>query len=455
MSVGPHDAPCLVPGVAQRERGGRHLFIHPRRPRWVLLNAMAAGLARRLDGRRTLRALAAEVAAGAGVPTARVETDLLDLAARLRELGFLEAGARAAEGPQPFVLGSLFLRLTDACNLRCTQCYADSGGAWRPSAAELSTSEVCALLAELRDAGGRAVTFSGGEPLLRPDLSELAAEARRLGLQVTIVTNGTRLDPTSVARLLPLVDHLQVSLDGATAPAHDALRGRGSFEAVLAGLRAVVAAGGAARLRLSCTLLAENLDSALALPALARSLGVRCVRYVNVVSDGRARGRWARMVPPHDRLLAFYERLFFELPADPHMEIGHGLHGFFPQVPDEMACNSQYCPVSLTPAVAPGGDVFPCSMFERPAHRVGNVRTDGGLTGVLRGGGLQRVREALRRRPDEVPACRACDWRGPCQGGCAAVAEMTTGTTNAPDGHCDIRDSLYMRLIFGAAEARA
>ena len=86
---------------------------------------------------------------------------------------------------------------TARCNLRCLHCYSSSDPTC--SRTQLTTEQAKAFLAQLPDANVPVVLFSGGEPLLREDLFELMAEARRLKLRTVISTNGTLITPESPA----------------------------------------------------------------------------------------------------------------------------------------------------------------------------------------------------------------------------------------------------------------
>ena len=77
---------------------------------------------------------------------------------------------------------------TNACNMYCEHCYRDAGC---KAEDELSTAEAKKMLAEIARAGFRIMIFSGGEPLLRPDIIELVRHASGLGLRPVFGTNGT------------------------------------------------------------------------------------------------------------------------------------------------------------------------------------------------------------------------------------------------------------------------
>ncbi|MDR0479969.1 MAG: radical SAM protein, partial [Burkholderiaceae bacterium] len=100
-----------------------------------------------------------------------------------------DPAARNALGrPGPVVIWNL----TRRCNLTCKHCYALSAEHAYPG--ELSTAEVFQVMDDLRAFGVPALILSGGEPLLRPDLFEIAARAQALGFHVSLSSNGTLID---------------------------------------------------------------------------------------------------------------------------------------------------------------------------------------------------------------------------------------------------------------------
>ncbi len=443
--------PELVPDLVTRRNDGRVLFVHPTKPRWILLNESAADLSMQFDGKQSVRAIAERVAADSRVAPEMVESDLQDLVGVLYRRGFLVTEEDRQYKGRSFAISSVFIRVTDACNLRCTQCYADSYGSLKSKTGELTTLELRSLLAEIKSLGGHLVTFSGGEPLLRPDMLDLIEYAgSELGLRVKLNSNGTLLlKAGTVERLVPVLAELQVSFDGATAEVHDAVRGKGSFESSKRGIRAFVAAGGDHNLALSMTLMRANIDTAHDLPMLAKELGVSSVRYTTVVDDGRAAETWAEEFRPTDaQFIAFYDGFYFDRHPVEGVRVQGGLQGFLPNIPEDFRNECMLCPVSLTPAIGPQGEVYPCSMFERPGTCVGSVREAGSLRAVVESGALQKVRETLTQRPSQISECSKCDWRGLCQSGCAGSVDSHHGDVKHPDGFCEVRDHLYMRMIF-------
>ena len=130
--------------------------------------------------------------------------------------------------------------VTGTCNLRCKHCYQydlyeyEKRGTF---ARDLGPDDARLVLTRLVEAGVTAIHFLGGEPLLRPDLLELVAQAKRGGVTVSINTNGLPLTARRLDDLIAAgVDQIMVSLDGATATTNDAIRGEGVFAKAFANL---------------------------------------------------------------------------------------------------------------------------------------------------------------------------------------------------------------------------
>lgn len=167
------------------------------------------------------------------------------------------AVAKSARERKPIVVWNL----TRTCNLKCVHCYTDSEAC--KYSGELTTEQCKAVLDDLAEYKVPAVLFSGGEPLVRPDLFELATYARSKSLHVVASTNGTLITREIAQRFKDLgFAYIGISLDSAIPAVHDEFRGmKGAFEKTMQGFRHCVAVGQKVGLRLTLTRhTAQNLD---------------------------------------------------------------------------------------------------------------------------------------------------------------------------------------------------
>lgn len=132
--------------------------------------------------------------------------------------------------------------VTRRCNLNCVHCYAQSKDIEYQD--ELSTEQGKKLIDDLAEFGSPVILFSGGEPLMRKDLTELAAYATSKGIRAVISTNGTLISEEKARELKEIgLSYVGISLDG-MRETNDKFRGvEGAFDKALQGVRNCQAAG--------------------------------------------------------------------------------------------------------------------------------------------------------------------------------------------------------------------
>ena len=138
-------------------------------------------------------------------------------------------GAPQADALQPGPPMWLLAEVTYRCPLHCAFCYNPVDFARHED--ELSTEQWKDVLRQARTLGSVQCGFSGGEPLLRDDLEELVAEARRLGFYTNLITSGVGLTETRIAALKEAgLDHIQLSFQDSTRELNDFLSSTKTFD---------------------------------------------------------------------------------------------------------------------------------------------------------------------------------------------------------------------------------
>lgn len=150
----------------------------------------------------------------------------------MRELAEPTPVAPRRNPPGPVVIWNLIRR----CNLTCKHCYSISADKDFPG--ELSTEEVFTVMDDLKAFRVPVLILSGGEPLLRPDIFDIARRAKGLGFYVGLSSNGTLITEANIDAIVDVgFDYVGVSLDGLGATHDKFRRMEGAFEASLAGIR--------------------------------------------------------------------------------------------------------------------------------------------------------------------------------------------------------------------------
>lgn len=162
--------------------------------------------------------------------------------------------------PGPVVIWNLIRR----CNLTCKHCYSISADSDFPG--ELNTEQVFQVMDDLKAFRVPVLILSGGEPLLRPDIFEIARRAKSMGFYVGLSSNGTLIDEHNIDAIDDIgFDYVGVSLDGIGAT-HDKFRRlEGAFDASMRGIRLCQARGIKVGVRYTMTE-----DNAHDLPALLK-----------------------------------------------------------------------------------------------------------------------------------------------------------------------------------------
>jgi len=333
---------------------------------------------------------------------------------------------------------------TRACDLACIHCRASAQTSRDPS--ELTTEEGFRLVDAVRRFGRGLFILTGGDPLKRPDIAELAAYAVHRGLVTALSPSGTplltrnRLEPIARAGLRVV----SISVDGSTAAVHDAFRRvPGSFQWSLAGIRAAKDVG--FEVQVNTTVSRYNLAD---LPAIAELVrGMRATRWSVFFLVPTGRGQAGDMVSPAagERVLHWLYDLSKTAPF--HIKTTEAQHYRRVAIereaaekgltPHEVLARSRTAGGRFLPGINSGngllfishrGEIEPSGFLPLPA---GNVRMDD-LARVYRDHALFRtLRDPSRLRG----RCGVCPYRRVC-GGSRARAYAITGDYLAEDPAC-------------------
>ena len=197
----------------------------------------------------------------------------------------------------------VFWEVTKGCNLRCIHCRATATELSSPT--DLPTASARRIIDQIVEAANPILVLSGGEPLYRSDIFQLARYATNKGLRVALATNGT-LVTKDVARMIvdAGVRRVSISLDGADAATHDSFRGiPGAFDAAVHGLRNLKSLG--MSVQINMTIARHNAHQLPDVLQLARNLGADALHTFLLVPVGCGVDIAAeQMVPPEE-----YERM--------------------------------------------------------------------------------------------------------------------------------------------------
>jgi heme b synthase len=177
--------------------------------------------------------------------------------------------------------------VTRSCNLNCIHCRAAASRG--PYAGELSTEKCFQLIDEIAAEAKPVIILTGGEPLLRPDIFDIAAYGTGKGLRMVMATNSMLIDEATAKKMIKSgIKRVSVSLDGKDAQSHDTFRGEiGAFTGALNGIEAMKRAG--MEFQINTTVTTANLKQIKEILDLAIQLGAAAHHIFLLVPTGRGR----------------------------------------------------------------------------------------------------------------------------------------------------------------------
>ena len=351
--------------------------------------------------------------------------------------------------PRPVV----FWNLTDRCNLSCTHCYSRSGPD-RQTEGELTTAEALAFIDDLAAMGVPLILFTGGEPLIRHDIWELADHAIAKGIKIALSTNGT-LITADVARKIKKsgIEYVGISLDGATAATHDRFRhSPGAFDRSVAAFARCREAG--VRCGVRVTLTRENFGELEDVIDLALSLGASRFCLYWLVPSGRGSDSYSRLQLGREEVTESLGLLYRKaqetdpglmefLTVDSPQDCIHLLQSMqrdrspdFADARNLLASLKGGCSAGFRVAnVDPFGNVYPCQFARSPDFLIGNIRQR--PFSDLWTDSSHPVLSRFREKPTHLSGkCQECGYLDLCGGGCRVRAHANAGDFFAEDPFC-------------------
>lgn len=314
------------------------------------------------------------------------------------------------------------INITRRCNLSCKHCLSSSGVA---DPGELTTEELFGLIDQLKEAGKPTLAIGGGEPLMRKDLFEVMGYARKNDIPVSIVTNGIFITERIAENLNSLaLSDITVSIDGVKKN-HDFVRGQGSFEKAIRGIKILRGYVSTAKLNMRVVVNAKNIKDCPTLIRLAEELGLDTIRLTPILPTGRA---------VENKYLLLSQEQYLQFLKDCHeIESESEIEVVLPDKRSDLEtfrpegfgghCGREVCWITQT------GEVYPC-IFYGNEYSAGNIR-EAKFIDLW-----EKCKQMSRFVGNEY--CNTCEIYEKCRGGCRCRALWQYGDINAIDPYCPL-----------------
>lgn len=320
--------------------------------------------------------------------------------------------------------------VTRRCNLACSHCRASSK--YGPYPGELSREECFKVIDEIVSFAKPVVILTGGEPLLRSDIFEIAEYGKKCGLTMVMAPNGLLLTDGNIKKIIASgIKRISVSLDGPDANTHDNLRQvPGAFTGAIGGIKRTKAAG--LEFQINSTITKRNIKYLPELMKLAKDLGAVAHHIFLLVPTGRGKEMEKDELSPkeYEETLKFLEKEKKSFPLEIKVTCAPHYNRILAQGAPEIAAKLRgrgcmggvsFCFISHI------GDLQPCGYLEL---KCGNVR-EGFKKAWIENDVFNNLRDFFKFKGK----CGICEFRYIC-GGCRARAYVKYGDYLADEPYC-------------------
>ncbi len=345
---------------------------------------------------------------------------------------------------------------TNACNLKCKHCYQEAGTRLKE---ELDLTARLDIVDQLADEDVFSIAFSGGEPLMDPDLWKVVERTHRRNLYISIATNGTLITKEVAQRMADCgINYVEISLDSTKSEVHDEFRGiPGFWEKAVGGIENAVAQKDF-EVGIAATITQINIKEMEDLTQLAKDLGADKFYAFNFIPTGRGKNMMDLDLTPQQReqmLNVLYQHYLkgdivcmttspqyarvcmmnskYQLAPSSHYTSMKGEKAkTLAEFIGGCGIGRAYC------AIQPDGVVTPCVYMPLP---VGDLKKEK----FIHIWNHSPILTEIRKRDDLKGHCGECEFRSAC-GGCRARAYAYFGDYKAPDPGCINNEEVFLQL---------
>jgi radical SAM protein with 4Fe4S-binding SPASM domain len=457
------DEILFTPEYIAKRKNGVFLFIDPKMPNWISVNNSGAEIIKLCDGKHTLRDIQQAICKKYSVPSSHVKQVEGEVAEFLAAAGLLEfISNRQIEHPEykgrsraiaPHKLDELWIYYTLACNLRCKHCLVDAGKGLKK---ELSTEEIRKLVDDSVKLGVKRFYITGGEPFIKEDIFELIKYITHTKKRELIVlSNATLFDDRKIAALKKVMSPrllIQVSLDGPNAKIHDKLRGKGSFDKAVEGIKKLISIG--ITPIVSTAISKYNEKDIVRTSRFLKKLGIKEHNVLWMHTKGRGASNVNELYVPSEDISRTMKKLKNEYKEQE--VIFDNVESLKVRVRAKRGrkndlCNNCYEKI----CVNSDGHVYPCASLNGDRNfDAGSIRKKS-LKDIWLS---SKVMEKGRNNSvQDKPECRECYLEYFCGGGCtshsyyASEVEKGKGSIKALDPYCSTYKSMFEDIVWELA----
>jgi radical SAM protein with 4Fe4S-binding SPASM domain len=449
---------AMIYKPVETPHGQATFVVDPWTQRWLIVYEPVPSLLKLANGCRRLSEIIRLMSADQHLSAP--QGGYAGLAQELLDIGLLhnsQAEHRSNGGPvynkcEPI---GMHIEITNACNMTCTHCYVSSG---KRLPNELTLEEIFRAIDMLPSTSGKRIAISGGEPAVRKDCGKILEYcAVRCGHDVDLYTNGKHF-PEPLARQILDINRrslgqirIQMSLEGATVATNDMVRGNGSFAAAIQSLAHFKKWGINRSIVLFVCVTKHNIHEINDIIRLAEIYDVAMLVFSQWQKQGNAKDTaWASIAPTVAEWVAVGEHLLRY--NNPRLQVYGNFYGDLKNSScGRFNLNSPLFPkhifyYNVFPRITPQGNIFADQLWVDEDWILGNTRTTN-MEEAFNTPKFYDQLDLMRKRTEHISECRACEWRGLCEGGSPGHTYAEYGHMNARDLFCESRIYWFNRFV--------
>lgn len=452
------------PDYILKEKDGIYLFIDPESPNWISVNRTGAEIIELCNGKNRFSDIQRAIAEKYAIEDSSGEEVYKEVAEFVNAVGTIDfVSDRAFLRPpyhgrdrviRPHRLDELWIYTTLSCNLRCKHCLVSAGNSLE---GEMTTEEIKGLIDEASELGVKRFYITGGEPFVRGDIFEVIDYiTNKKGRELIILTNAMLLDNEKIATLQSLKSPrlvIQVSLEGPNAEIHDRLRGKGSFDRALNGIRNLLNAGIVPIV--STAINKYNEDHIKETSDFLSTLGIKEHSILWMHAKGRGANNMNELFVPSDKIAWIMRDLKKEFLTEDDVIVDN-MEAMKARIRAKRGRKYDLCHNCWDKiCVDADGHVYPCASLNGDKNfDAGSIRKRSLKDIWLNSDVMQRCRaNTVLNKPE----CGTCYLRYFCGGGCqshsyyASEVDTGRGAIEAQDPYCSTYKALYEDALWSLA----
>lgn len=386
--------------------------MNPIVPSWLVVNINGVLALKLYDGKKSFEEIADEFCTQVRKD---MRSSVLRFLAKAQAEGLFQEQTQM-QGHKPYKFNSIYLNMTEKCNLNCIYCFA---AARVENIDRLTLEDYTRILDEASEmADQMTITFTGGEPLMSQLTIPVARYAKRKGFGTYLLSNGTLINDKNIDTLVQCFDHFKISMDGNNKEIHEYFRGDRTYEPTVAAIKLLKERG--ADVGVPMVVTRKNREN---IRAMQDTWGDMAT-FQPLFPLGRAKQSKELSVTG----IEYYEALVSAGRVNPYSDIEGVIRAHIAnRTIFKCAMGDGEMSISCS------GDVYPCQLLHSPEFLVGNVK-DSALSEIYHSPEMERFK---RHTVDEIEGCRTCDLRYLCGGACQARHFSETGTIDRAGDFCE------------------